>query len=156
MDRKQIIIVILVIIIIALVALIGGLFFANNAKDDVIIYNNTIEGVGTFNTTNVTNFTLNESYDDGATHYSAQEGDGTQIIVTGSSALIENTKSEAEKVNDSSEGHTIYKNTANVGEFKGDVRYFSVLVDNDNQRYVYMSSPDFNLTSMMVDSFKMF
>lgn len=155
MDRNKIIIIILVIIVVVLAAFIGGLFFINNAKDDVKIYNNTIEDVGTFNTVNVTNFTLNESYDDGATHYTAKNT-GAEIIVTSSSSLIENTKAEADRVNDSAEGHSIYKNTANVGEHKGDVRYFSVLVDNENERYIYISSPDLNLTGMMVDSFKIF
>ena len=156
MNKNKVIIIILAIVIIALVAFIGGFLFMNNAKNDVVIYNNTIEGVGTFNTTNVTNFTLNESYSgDGATHYTANHT-GSQIIVTSSSAMIENTKANADKINDSAEGHTIYKNTATVGEYKGEVRYFSVLVDNENERYIYISSPDFNLTSMMVDSFKMF
>ncbi|MBQ7928677.1 MAG: hypothetical protein IJ287_08075 [Methanobrevibacter sp.] len=155
MDKNKTIIIVLVIVIIALAALICGFFFMNNSGNDVVIYNNTIDDVGTFNTTNVTNFTLDESYDDGATHYTANYT-GAQIIVTSSSALIENTKVDADRINDSAEGHSIYKNTANVGEYKGEVRYFSILTDNDNERYVYISSPDFNLTCMMVDSFKMF
>ena len=62
---------------------------------------------------------------------------------------------EAQKVNDSAKGHTIYKNTATVGQYKGEVRYFSYLKDNDKQRYVYISTGDYNLTCMIVDSFKM-
>ena len=45
--------------------------------------------------------------------------------------VIEITDSEGEKVDDSAEGHTIYKTNANIGEFKGEVRYISILKDND-------------------------
>lgn len=58
MNKNHIIIIILLIIIFAL---IGGIFFISNAPDKPVIYNNTIPGVGTFNTTNVTNFTLSSS-----------------------------------------------------------------------------------------------
>lgn len=44
-DKNKIIIIVLVIVIIALAALIGGFLFMNNAKDDVMIYNNTIDDV---------------------------------------------------------------------------------------------------------------
>lgn len=151
MDKNHIIIIILVIVIIALAALIGISMF-NDQKDDVVIYNNTIEDVGTFNTTNVTNFTLDEVKDK-QTDYLANDSIA-QISTTESSSVIEVTISEAEKVNDSAEGHTIYKNTANVGEHKGDVRYFSVLTDNDKGRYIFISTGDYNLTCMIVDSFK--
>ena len=60
MDKKNIIIIVLAIVVIALIALVATSFMNLNQKDDVVIYNNTIDGLGTFNTTNVTNFTLNE------------------------------------------------------------------------------------------------
>ena len=69
---------------------------------------------------------------------------------------MENTIDTAEKVNDSPEGHTICKNTANMGEHKGEVRYISFLTDNDKQRHILINSEDYNLTCMMVDSFKIF
>ena len=155
MDKNRIIICILVIIIIALVALIGGFLYMNNAKDDVIIYNNTIEDVGTFNTTNVTNFTF-DSESNGQTHYLAEGPLVAEITTFSRTALMENTIDSSEKVNDSPEGHTIYKNTANMGEHKGEVRYISFLTDNDKQRHIMINSEDYNLTCMMVDSFKVF
>ena len=53
---------------------------------------------------------------------------------------------DLDKINDSAKGHTIYKNTANMGNHKGEVRYFSILKDNDNQRYVMIGTADYNLT----------
>ena len=129
--------------------------FLNNTKNEVVIYNNTIDGLGTFNSTNVTNFTLSDSSNNVQTNYIANDTIA-QVTTTSSSSAIEITISEAEKVNDSAKGHTIYKNTANMGEHKGEVRYFTILKDNDNQRYVMISTADFNLTSMIVDSFKFF
>lgn len=145
----------MVIIIIALCALIGGFFMMNSQKDDVVIFNNTIDDIGTFNSTNVTNFTLSNRSNDLQTDYIANDTIA-QVTVTSSSSAIEVTTSNAEKVNDSAEGHTIYKDTANVGEHKGDVRYFSILTDNEKSRYIMISTADHNLTGMMVDSFVMF
>lgn len=99
-----------------------------NKGNGTKIYNNTINGVGTFNTTNVTNFTLSNSSNDYHTNYVANDTI-TQITTTSSSSLIEITFSEADKVNDSAKGHTIYKNTANISEHKEEVRYFSILKD---------------------------
>ena len=155
MDKKNIIIIVLAIIVIALIALVTVNFMNLNQKDDVIIYNNYIEGLGTFNSTNVTNFTLSDLSNGVQTDYIANDSIA-QISTTSSSSAIEVTTSEADKVNDSAEGHTIYKNTANRGDYKGEVRYFSVLKDNDNQRYVLISTADYNLTCMIVDSFKFY
>ena len=58
MDKKNIIIIILTIILIIIAILAGGLFLTNNNTNEPTIYTNTIEGLGTFNTTNVTNFTF--------------------------------------------------------------------------------------------------
>ena len=153
MDKKNIIIIILVIAVIILIAAIGGLFLSNNKGNGLKIYNNTINGVGTFNTTNVTNFTLSNSSNEYQTNYVANDTIA-QITTTSSSSLIEITVSEADKVNDSVKGHTIYKDTANIGEHKGEVRYFSILKDQDNSKYVFISTADYNLTCMIVDSFK--
>ena len=147
MKKNNIIIIFLVIVIIALTP-----FIVNN-QDNVIIYNNTIPDVGTFNSTNVTNFTLSNSTNDYQTDYIGNDSIA-QISTTSSSSMIETTIDQADKVNDSAEGHTIYKNTANVGEYKGEIRYFSILQDNDNDRYVMISTADYNLTCMIVDSFK--
>lgn len=133
MDKKNIIIIVLAIVVIALIALVATSFMNLNQKNEVVIYNNTIDGLGTFNTTNVTNFTLNESSNGRQTNYVANDTIA-QITTTSSSSAIEITISEADRVNDSAKGHTIYKNTANIGDHKGEVRYFSVLKDQDNQR----------------------
>lgn len=155
MDKKNIIIIVLAIVVIALIALVATSFMNLNQKDDVVIYNNTIDGLGTFNTTNVTNFTLNESSNGRQTNYVANDTIA-QITTTASSSAIEITISEADRVNDSAKGHTIYKNTATIGDHKGEVRYFSILKDQDNQRYVFISTADYNLTCMIVDSFKFY
>ena len=152
MNKNNIIIIFLVIVIIALITFIATPFIVNN-QDNVIIYNNTIPDVGTFNSTNVTNFTLSNSTNDYQTDYIGNDSIA-QISTTSSSSMIETTIDQADKVNDSAEGHTIYKNTANVGEYKGEIRYFSILQDNDNDRYVMISTADYNLTCMIVDSFK--
>lgn len=144
----------MVIIIIALAALISFSFLTNN-QDNVKIYNNTIDGVGTFNTFNVTNFVLDNYSNDKQTNYLGNDSIA-QVTTTTSSSVIDVTISEADKVNDSAEGHTIYKNTATIGEYKGEVRYFSILKDNEKDRYIFISTGDYNLTCMMVDSFKMF
>lgn len=156
MDKKNIIIIILIIILIVLAIIVAGTFMNNNnnSKEEKkpVIYTNAIDGVGTFNSTNVTNFT-SKDMNNGGQDYIGNDTI-TQITIVTSSADIEVSISEAEKVNDSAGKHTIYKDTANVGEHKGEVRYFSVLKDNDNQRYVFISSPDYNLTCMIVDTFK--
>lgn len=79
-----------------------------------------------------------------------------EVTTFSQTCLMENTISDSEKVNDSPKGHTIYKTTANVGDRKGEVRYISFLTDNDRQRHIEINSEDYNLTCMMVDSFKMF
>ena len=155
MDKKNIMIIVLVIVVIALFAFIAMNFINNSPQNNVVIYNNSIDGLGTFNSTNVTNFTLANSSNDQQTNYVANDS-RAQITTTSSSSAIEVTISEAEKVNDSAKGHTIYKDTANIGEYKGEVRYFTILKDNDKERYIMISTDDYNLTSMIVDSFKMF
>ena len=155
MDKKNIIIIVLVIVVIALIALVATSFMNLNQKKEVVIYNNTIDGLGTFNTTNVTNFTLNESSNSVQTNYVANDTIA-QITTTSSSSAVEITISGADRVNDSAKGHTIYKDTANIGNHKGEVRYFSILKDQDNQRYVFISTGDYNLTCIIVDSFKFY
>ena len=154
MDKNKIVIIVLIIIIIALATFVGASFI-NNQNDNIKVFNNTIEGVGTFNSINVTNFTLSNSSNDQQTNYLANDS-RAQITITSSSSAIDVTISEAEKVNDSAKGHTIYKSTANVGEYKGEIRYFTILKDNDKDRYIMISTDNHNLTSMIVDSFKMF
>lgn len=153
MDKNHIIIIILVIVIIALAALIGISMF-NDQKDDVVIYNNTIEGVGTFNTTNVTNFTFDYAKE-GTDYYIANDSK-TQVAVIGDKEVMEITKDDSERINDSAAGHTIYKTTANVGKYKGEVRYTSFLENGDKDQYIYLGGPDYNVTCMMVDTFGCF
>ena len=151
MNRKRKIIIIAVVAVIALAALGGFYFLKSNQKEEAIIYNNTIEGVGAFQSAGVENFTLSPIGDASQSHYMGSDNI-TQISVIKSASAINKTISDAEKVNDSGEGHAVYKNTANVGEYKGDVRYFSVL--EDNGRFIFISTNDFNLTCMIVDSFE--
>ena len=153
MNKNHIIIIILVIVIIALSVLIG-ISLLGGQKDNVIVYNNTIEGVGIFNTTNVTNFTFN--YTKEGTDYYIANDSKTQVAVIGDKEVMEITKDDSERVNDSAAGHTIYKTTANVGKYKGEVRYTSFLENGDKDQYIYLGSPDYNVTCMMVDTFKMF
>ena len=141
------------IVIIALSALVG-ISLLGSQKDNVIVYNNTIKGVGTFNTTNVTNFTFDYAKD-GTDYYIANDSK-TQVSVTGDKEVMEITKDDSERVNDSAAGHTIYKTTANVGKYKGEVRYVSFLENGDKNQYSYLGSPDYNVTCMMVDTFRMF
>lgn len=72
------------------------------------------------------------------------------------SSVVEVTISKANRVNDSAEGHIIYKNTANVDEDKSEIRYFIILKDNEKSQYVMLSSPDYNLTCMMEDTLKFY
>ena len=153
MNKNHIIIIILVIVIIALSVLIG-ISLLGGQKDNVIVYNNTIEGVGIFNTTNVTNFTFN--YTKEGTDYYIANDSKTQVAVIGDKEVMEITKDDSERVNDSAAGHTIYKTTPNVGKYKGEVRYTSFLENGDKDQYIYLGSPDYNVTCMMVDTFKMF
>lgn len=155
MDKKHIIIIVLVIILVALIALIGVSLMGTN-QNDVKVYNNVIDDVGSFNTTNETNFTVDSDSDDGGTHYLAEDPVLAEVTTFSQTSLMENTISQSEKVEDSPEGHTIYKTTANIGEHKGEVRYFSFLTDQDKGRHIYVGSEDYNLTCMMVDSFKIF
>ena len=155
MEKNHTIIIVLVVIILALVALMG-LPLITNSQNNVKVYNNVIDDVGSFNTTNETNFTLDEGSSDGGTHYLAEDPVVAEITTFSQTSLMENTISESDKVNDSPEGHTIYKSTANVGKHKGEVRYFSFLSDSDKERHIYIGSADYNLTCMMVDSFKIF
>ena len=159
MNKNHIIIIILTIIIIALIALITVPLMNNEQKEEIKIYNNTIEGVGTFNTINVTNFTLKQS-DDFQTDYLAYDENGTRVAQVSECPSsdryqsMEITKSISDKVNDSAKGHSIYKTTSNQGEHKGEVIYLSYLDDEENNRIILISSRDYNLTSMMVDSFR--
>lgn len=56
--NKNNIITILSIIVITLVILLAIVFMNNTAENKPKIYNNTMNGLGTFNTINVTNFTF--------------------------------------------------------------------------------------------------
>ena len=156
MNKKIILIIILVIAVIASVSIIlyenqmTGIITHNN---EPVIYNNTIEGVGSFQSMNATNFTENNTSAKGQTFYTSNMT-GCEISTITDGDMVEITKNEAVMVNDSPKGHTIYKITANIGEHKGEVRYVSFIKDQDNDRWIMISSPDKNLTDLMVDSFK--
>ena len=156
MDKKTILIIILAIAVIAgaIIILYGnptqGLI---THKKEPTIYNNTINGVGAFQTVNATNFKENETSAKGQVFYTSNvTGCEVTVLPTISRWIIPDEGSV--KVNDSPKGHTIYKITANMGEHKGEIRYKAVIQDSDNDRWITVSSPDKNLTDMMVDSFK--
>ena len=156
MEKKTILIIILFLAIIigASVILYGNQ--VNNImthKNEPIIYNNTIEGVGAFQSMNATNFTENETSSKGQTFYTSN-WTGCEITTLPNIDSWEIPDTDAVKVNDSPKNHTIYKITANMGEHKGEVRYISYLKDSDNNRWITVASPDKNLTDLMVDSFK--
>lgn len=155
MKKKTILIIILVIAVIvgACVILYGNqLQSIMTHKNEPIIYNNTIDGVGAFQSTNATNFKENGTTN-GQTFYTSNLT-GCEISTITEGDMVEITKNESVKVNDSPKGHTIYKNTANTGDKKGEVRYFTFIKDQDNNRWIMINSPNKNLTDLMVDSFK--
>ena len=149
---------ILIILVIAVIVGAGVILYGNQLqsimthKNEPIIYNNTIDGVGAFQSTNATNFKENGTTN-GQTFYTSNLT-GCEISTIADSDMVEITKNESVKVNDSPKGHTIYKNTANTGDKKGEVRYFTFIKDQDNSRWIMINSPNKNLTDLMVDSFK--
>lgn len=149
--KNKKIIAIVIVIIIVLVAIFSVMYFTDNSKK-AVVYVNTIEGVGTFNSTNVTNFTLSRTTDT-QTDYVGNDSI-SQVTVSYRAIDISVTISKADKVNDSAKGHSIYKNTANIGDHKGEIRYFAILEDQDNNRAIMISTADYNLTCMIVDTFK--
>ena len=155
MNKKAILIIILVL---AVIVGAGVILYGNQAnnivvhKNEPVIYNNTIEGVGAFQSMNATNFTENKTTN-GQTFYTSNLT-GCEISTFTDGDMFEITKNEADKVNDSPKGHTIYKTTANIGDKKGEVRYISFIKDQDNSRWIMITSPNKNLTDLMVDSFK--
>ena len=148
MNKKKIVI----IVVIAILAIAGGYYIMNYYKtENVVICNNTIDGVGSFQAIDVCDFKLSPISDDNQKHYVGNDTIA-QISVISSASAINKTISEAEKVNDSAGGHAIYKNTANVGEHKGDVRYFAVI--EDNGRFIFITTDSYNQTCTIVDSFE--
>ena len=148
--------ILIAIIISAAIITATGIFtveqIAFTPKNETIIFNNTIEGVGTFNSINATNFTLTEEADS-QTFYGSNLT-GCEVSVITSASMVDTTIQRAEKTNDSAGGHTIYKNTANLGDHVGEVRYFGIIEDKENSRFIMISTPDFNITSKIVDTFK--
>ena len=156
MNKKTILIIILALAVIvgASVILYGNpLQSVMTHKNEPVIYNNTIDGVGAFQSVNATNFTYNETSSSGQVFYTSNLT-GCEVSTIPDRTMVENTINMAVKVNDSSKGHTIYKNTANIGEHKGEVRYVSFIEDQDNHRWIMINTPNKNLTDLMVDSFK--
>lgn len=146
-----------------LICCIGSLIIlgAMNIYDEVqkesnkpIIYNNTIEGVGTFQSVNATNFTNIKDDGTGQVYYKSNLTGAEISVCDKDKKYFDINLLQGEKVNDTPKGHTIYKTHATVGESAGEVRYTAVIYDNDNNRIILISSPDKNLTDMMVDSFK--
>ncbi len=156
MNKKTILIIILVLAVIvgASVILYGNpLQSVMTHKNEPVIYNNTIDGVGAFQSVNATNFKENETSAKGQTFYTSNVT-GCEVTILPTINMWEIPDAGSVKVNDSPKGHTIYKITANMGDHKGEVRYISYLQDSDNNRWITVASPDKNLTDLMVDSFK--
>lgn len=156
MNKKTILIIILALAVIvgASVILYGNpLQSVMTHKNEPVIYNNTIDGVGAFQSVNATNFTYNETSSSGQVFYTSNVT-GCEVTILPTINMWEIPDAGSVKVNDSPKGHTIYKITANMGDHKGEVRYISYLQDSDNDRWITVASPDKNLTDLMVDSFK--
>ena len=157
MDNKKTIIICAAIIIIAVIVSGIMIYHANEVQKELnkpIIYNNTIDGVGTFQSVNATNFTNIKDDGQGQIYYKSNLT-GAEVSVNDNNKKFFNIEElQAEKVNESPKGHTIYKVHATVGEHAGEVRYCSVINDKDNNRFMIISSPNKNLTDLMVDSFK--
>lgn len=143
--------------IIAIAIIVCGIINIYNAQKELnkpVIYNNTIEGVGTFQSVNATNFTNIKDDGTGQVYYKSNLTGAEISVCDKDKKYFDINLLQGEKVNDSPKGHTIYKTHATVGEGAGEVRYTAVIYDNDNNRIIVISSPDKNLTDMMVDSFK--
>lgn len=157
MNKKTILIIILAIAVIvgASVILYGNPLQSvmTHKNNGPVIYNNTIDGVGAFQSVNATNFKENETSAKGQVFYTSNVT-GCEVTILPTINMWEIPDAGSVKVNDSPKGHTIYKITANMGDHKGEVRYISYLQDSDNDRWITVASPDKNLTDLMVDSFK--
>ena len=153
MNKRNIIIIVLIIVVIAAIALYAYGSLNKNSFDvnAPTVYANSIKDVGSFNTTSVTNFTLNNSTNDVQTDYVANDNI-TRVSVTSDSNFINATIDGATRVNETTNAHTIYKDTVTDGKYKGEIRYISILTDNN--KFFIVSSPDYNLTAMMADTFK--
>ena len=157
MNNKKTIIICAAIIIIAVIVSGIMIYHANEIQKEAnkpIIYNNTIEGVGTFQSVNATNFTNIKDDGTGQVYYKSNLTGAEISVCDKDKKCFDINLLQGEKVNDSPKGHTIYKTHATVGEGAGEVRYTAVIHDNDNNRIIVIGSPDKNLTDMMVDSFK--
>ena len=156
MNTKKLTTICVAIIIIAIV--VCGIIYVYNANEvqlnKPVIYNNTIEGVGTFQSVNCTNFTNIEDDGNGQVFYKSNLTGAEVSVVDKDKRYFDMDLLQAEKVNDTPKGHTIYKTHATVGEGAGQVRYTAVINDNTNNRIILIGSPDKNLTDLMVDTFK--
>lgn len=158
MNNKKLITICVAIIAIAII--VCGIISAYNTNElqkelnKPVIYNNTIEGVGTFQSVNATNFTNIKDDGTGQVYYKSNLTGAEISVCDKDKKYFDINLLQGEKVNDTPKGHTIYKTHATVGESAGEVRYTAVIYDNDNNRIILISSPDKNLTDMMVDSFK--
>lgn len=153
MNKRNILIIVLLIVVIAAIALYASGSLNNNTLNvnAPTVYSNSIKDVGTFNTTSVTNFTLDNSTNDVQKDYVANDKI-TRVSLTSDSNLINATIDGATRINETTNAHTIYKDTVTDGQHKGETRYISILTDNN--KFVIVSSADYNLTSMMADTFK--
>ncbi len=156
MNTKKLTTICVAMIIIAIIVC-GIIINANEFQKELnkpVIYNNTIEGVGTFQSTNCTNFTNVKDDGNGQIYYKSNLTGAEISVCDMDKRYFDLNLLQGEKVNDSPKGHTIYKTHATVGENAGQVRYTAVINDNDNNRIIIVSSPDKNLTDLMIDSFK--
>lgn len=158
MNNKKLITICIAIIVIAII--VCGIINVYNEQEiqkelnKPIVFNNTIEGIGTFQSTNCTNFTNIKDDGNGQIFYKSN-WTGAEISVSDKDKRYFDLDTlQGEKVNDSPKGHTIYKTHADIGEGAGQVRYTAVINDNDNNRIIMVQSPNKNITDLMIDSFK--
>ena len=152
MKKRNIIIIVIIIIVIAILGLYSTGFLKSNHTNDPTVYANSIKDVGTFNSTGVTNFTMDNSTTNNiSTDYVANDN-LTKLSVTNDTNLVNATTSGASRLNETVKAHAIYKDTLTDGQHKGETRYLSILTDNN--KFVIISTPDYSLTAMMADTFK--
>ena len=169
MDIKKILLISLIAVAIfaSVSAVSAGLFdglFGEEQKDNVIEIDNI-----TFNTTNATNFTHMEKYDessDGAyerTAYVSTE-DGKQGRYTiyimqfydqDTAQLALNQFKQQEKDSKSViDGREIYLTSAQIGEYVGEPRYETYVYNADLNKVIVIFTPDANETVKMASTLK--
>ena len=142
---------------------LDGLFSGSQQQDNVI----KIEGI-TFNTTNATNFTHDNRFDQIENQFNHKVYHNTEkngkfgkctihIIQFYQKDLYQNAMQEYKKANDPVaiiDGIEIYLTSADTGEYVGEPRYEATIYNIDLDKSVRIVTPDANETAKMASSLK--